>query len=520
MRDGVRIVVPLITRDMGPMERTLNQVLNALEDGIFCIDDRLTLIWMNGAAAGLFASAPLPAAGQSVSLNPELAEAVRQLRLSEFDGPESPKKLVRRFNLKGEDGREVPFEALVSLSASEGQKLFTVTLRDTSRQQQMEKALYESRKTQAIASLAGGIAHDFNNILAAVISQIDLTLHSPEFPRSLKDHLIYAQTSARRGAELVSKLQAFSRQGQPVFAPSSVSEVIEQSIFMLRRSLDRKIAVDYSEPAAKPWMVKADSNQLIQALLNLAINARDAMPKGGQITFSVENVVFGPIDAVLPRKAGEFVKITVADTGHGMTPEVKGRVFEPYFSTKDPSRGPGLGLSIASAAIADHSGWMEVESQVGAGTRFYIFLPRCLESVAPLRRSVASDAKITEGKERILVVDDEELVRMVTKAVLAYRGYQVTEAEDGEDAVQKFTAASAPFNLILMDLHMPRLNGYDALMKIRQHSPSARAILLSGGVHEPDNILGSLEGVAFLQKPFENQELVRLVRGMLDAGHA
>ena len=286
---------------------------------------------------------------------------------------------------------------------------------------------------------------------------------------------------------------------------------------MLNRSIERKVAIEHCKQAVKPWMVKADSNQLIQALLNLAINARDAMPPGGRILFSTEDIVFSPVDAVLPRKAGEFVKITVADTGQGMTPEVKGRVFEPYFSTKDLSRGPGLGLSITSAAIAEHSGWMEVESEVGKGTRFHIFLPRCAEPAMPFRRIVASDAKVTEGRERILVVDDEELVRMVTKAVLAYRGYQVTEAEDGEDAVEKYTMSATPFDLILMDLHMPRLNGYDALLKIRQQFPSARAILLSGGVHEPDSMFGNLEGVAFLQKPFENQELVLLVRRMLDS---
>jgi len=506
-----------IIRATHPVERTLNSILNSLEDGILCIDDRLTLVWMNEAAARLFAGAPSPTVGQSVNLNSELAEAVRQLKLDEFADGQAPGKFIRRLNLARDGGRPVPFEALISSTTVGGQRLFTAALRDTSRQQQMERAIYESRKTQAIASLAGGIAHDFNNILTAVISQIDLALHSPDFPLALREHLIYAQTSARRGAELVSKLQAFSRKGQPAFAPIDVTEVIEQAIFMLHRSIDRKILIEHSKPVAKSWMVKADSNQLIQALLNLAINARDAMPRGGRIIFSTEDIVFSPVDAVLPRKAGEFVKITVADTGQGMTPEVKGRVFEPYFSTKDLSRGPGLGLSITSAAIAEHSGWMEVESEVGKGTRFHIFLPRCAEPAMPFRRMVASDTKVTEGRERILVVDDEELVRMVTKAVLAYRGYQVTEAEDGEDAVEQFTMSATPFDLILMDLHMPKLNGYDALLKIRQQFPSVRAILLSGGVHEPDSMLGNLEGVAFLQKPFENQELVLLVRRMLDS---
>jgi PAS domain S-box-containing protein len=498
------------------MERTLDIVLNSLEDGILCVDERRNLVLINEAAARLFPGTPSPVVGQPISVSRELVEAVRQLKLEEFTGAEPPVKVIRRLNLAHNGNRSLPFEAIVSSTTLGGRKLFIAAIRDISRQQQMENAVYESRKTQAIASLAGGIAHDFNNILTAVISQIDLALHSSEFPPTLKEHLIYAQTSARRGAELVSKLQAFGRQGQPVFAPIDVTEVIEQAMFMLRRSIDPKIVIEYSRPAAKPWMVKADSNQLIQALLNLSINARDAMPHGGRITFGAENVIFSAVDAILPRKAGEFVRMSVADTGYGMTAEVMRRVFEPYFSTKDLSRGPGLGLSITSAAIAEHGGWMEVDSQVGKGARFHCFLPRCEEPTAVPRRLASADTKITEGKERILVVDDEELVRMVTKAVLAYRGYQVTEAEDGEDAVAKFAAATTPFDLILMDLHMPRLNGYDALLKIREGFPTARAILLSGGVQEPDNVLGNLEGVAFLQKPFENQELVRLVRRMLN----
>jgi CheY-like chemotaxis protein len=327
--------------------------------------------------------------------------------------------------------------------------------------------------------------------------------------------LIYAQTGARRGAELVNKLQAFSRQSTPVFAPLDLPVVIEQVVFMLRRSIDPKVAIDAPQPAIRPWLVKADSNQIMQALLNLGINARDAMPQGGKLTITVENACF-TADTPPPRKVGDFVRVTVADTGHGMTPEVLSRVFEPYFSTKDLSRGPGLGLSITSAVVAEHSGWMEAESQVGKGARFSIFLPRSTDSAVTPKLIPVADTKATEGKEHILVVDDEELVRMVTKAVLAYRGYQITEAKDGEDAVEKYTGSPAAFDLVLMDLHMPRLNGYDALLRIREINPNAKAIVLSGGVHEPDEGIGQMEKVAFLHKPFENQELVRLVRELLD----
>ena len=244
----------------------------------------------------------------------------------------------------------------------------------------------------------------------------------------------------------------------------------------------------------------------------------DGEPKGGRLTIKLANITFTAVDALRPpRKAGDFVRLTVGDTGHGMSPETLSRLFEPYFSTKDASRGPGLGLSITSATVAEHGGWLEVESREGRGTTFHLHLPRSNEPESAPRETPVADPKSMEGRERILVVDDEELVRMVTKAVLAYRGYEIVEAEDGEDAVAKYRQAATPFDLVLMDLHMPRLNGRDALLRIRESHPGAKFVLLSGGLQEEAaEGAASLEGVAFLHKPFDNQELVRLVRQMLD----
>jgi two-component system cell cycle sensor histidine kinase/response regulator CckA len=196
------------------------------------------------------------------------------------------------------------------------------------------------------------------------------------------------------------------------------------------------------------------------------------------------------------------------------------RLFEPYFTTKEVGKGVGLGLSIAYSLITEHGGWMQVESQVGQGSAFHVFLPRSAsaEERAGRRQSLAVDAKTVEGHERILVVDDEELVRMVIRAVLAYRGYQVFEAVNGEDAIAKFFGANPPFDLILMDRNMPNMSGREALIEIRRRAPVAKAILLSGGVGEEDRRdTAELRGVEFLHKPFENHELAHLVRRTLDA---
>ncbi len=499
------------------MDTQLETILNSLEDAILGIDESSTVVLLNAAAGSIFGCAPAQAIGQSVANFPRLHAAVKELELGRMEKGTYPDRSVRRLQLhhKGKDA-PLPMEAIVSRAMIEGRNAFIAVIRDVSFQQQMEKAVYESRKTQALGALASGIAHDFNNVLAAVISQIDLALHAPEFPATLKDHLIYAQTSARRGAELVSKLQAFSRQSNPVLESLDVVEVVDQVVFMLRRSIDPNVAIRFSKSSQQTWLVKADSSHLMQALLNLGINARDAMPGGGSITITTENVSFSGAEVHPPRKQGEHVRLMVADTGEGMTPEVASRVFEPYFTTKDLSRGPGLGLSITSAVVAEHSGWMEVESKVGEGSKFSIFLPRHDEPLPAPKRVTIPDTKAMEGKERVLVVDDEELVRMVTKAVLAYRGYEVVEAEDGEDAVAKYSEAPTSFDLILMDQHMPRLNGYDALQQIRRINPKARAIMLSGGMQEPGGGIGELADVAFLHKPYENQELLRVVRQLLD----
>jgi len=487
----------------------LQTVFDSLEDGILVANEALQPIWLNQACRRLLRIDDI-----SVRESDVVPEFLGKLGLNAGMGFPDEKKRVQRLQLPHEGTETTPVEAVLTFGQLGEQRVVTAAIRDISVQQQMEKAVYESRKTQAIGALASGIAHDFNNILTAVISQIDLVLYGPELAPSSRQHLIYAQTSARRGAELVGKLQAFSRQSQPRLELVNLTDVIEQAIFMLRHSVTPLIQI--RPPAGNAQhLVRADTNQLLQVILNIGINARDAMPKGGTLTLTVETIAI-PAGEAPPRQEGQFVCLRIRDTGHGMPAEVVARIFEPYFSTKDLSRGPGLGLSIASSVITEHSGWIEVESAEGAGACFSIYLPRCEAPVAPTKPG-PSENKRTEGRERVLVVDDEELVRMVIKAILTYRGYQISEATDGEDAIQKYQSTEPRFDLVLMDLHMPRLNGYDALLRIRQVDPKLKAILLSGGSQDPASLGGDIEGVAYLQKPFDNQELANVVRKLLDA---
>lgn len=495
------------------MDVPLETLLDSIDDAVLSIDDASRIVFLNEAGARLFNCVPSVVTGQLAEAVPAIAAVLAQLELDLANSHSLPARTVRRIQWRGgAEAAPIPMEAVVSHVYIDGHRLITTVLRDVSFQQEMEKAVYDARKTQALGALAGGIAHDFNNVLAAVISQIDLALYSPGFPPHLREHLIQAQTSARRGAELVSKLQMFGQQRKPDLEPVSPAELIDQLAFVLRRSVDPKISIQTPAATERLWDVTADAGQVLQALLNLGLNARDAMPLGGTLTLAAANVRFAGAEAIAPRQAGEFVRFTVSDTGKGMTPEVASRAFEPYFTTKDLSRGPGLGLSITAALVAEHSGWLEVQSEPGRGSAFSIVLPRCAPApVAAAKKPVETSA--AEGRERILVVDDEEMVRMVIKAVLAYRGYEVTEAQDGGEAVTLYESNPGGFDLVLLDLHMPKINGHEALLRIRKINPKVKAVMLSGGVQEADS---ELDPVTFLQKPFENQELLRVVRQLLD----
>ena len=256
----------------------------------------------------------------------------------------------------------------------------------------------------------------------------------------------------------------------------------------------------------------------MQVLMNLCLNARDAMPEGGDITFSLANRVFTAAEAKTPRQAGEYLQVTVADTGSGMPPEVLARLFEPYFTTKEFGRGAGLGLSIANHVAVENGGWMEVDSQPGKGTRFHVFLPRTILAVpAALPASRPASVPALEGTETILLVDDEQPVRTVMNAVLSYRGYKVLEAENGTRGIEQFRAAAGSIRLVLLDIRMPEMNGWDTLKKIHELDPRMPVLMLSGGSMDTPDERKSLAGASgVLRKPFTGTEVLRIVREVLD----
>ena len=247
---------------------------------------------------------------------------------------------------------------------------------------QDQELYFQGRKAEAIGGLASGLTHDFNNILTSLFAHLDLMISAPEFPKEFLTHATRSRASATRAAELVTRLLAFSRQARPVLAPLQLPTLFDECLLTLRRSLDGSIQVVCPAPAQDLWSVQADATQLTLAITNLCFSSRDAMPKGGTLSLEVINATLTDNEAKPPRRAGEFVRLTVADTGKGISPDVFARLAGSHFTGKEFGKGPALGLSIAHSIITEHGGWLEIETELGQGSRFHAYLPRSKDAPA------------------------------------------------------------------------------------------------------------------------------------------
>jgi len=504
------------------METPFEAILDSLVDAVLCLDDQGRVLYLNGPACRRVQCQAREWIGKPAL---ELPGIDRILPLS-----------VLKLWLQGQElasagtnsqaagvGHPAPVEELVLKSIwHEGHRFLAIIFRDLSVQRSMEHAVYQFRKDQAVGQLAGGIAHDFNNILTAVLSHIDLAISSVDPKDPVLENLEHAMNGARRGAELVSKLLAFSRQSPVQSAAINLAELTEQVAFMLSRNLGPQVQIETRMPPdGSLWTVTGDAGQLAEVLLQLGLNAHDALKQSGRLCFSAENLSLPAEAGADPGKPRDYVRLSVEDSGRGMPPEVSERIFEPYFTTKEVARGAGLGLSVCLGIVKEHGGWMQVRSQPFQGTRMDVYLPRGQQSTSSTSapNPPLDDEIPNEERARILVVDDEEAVRMVIRAVLAFRGYQVTEASDGQEGIEIFRQTKPSFDLVIMDCNLPGIGGAETLACIMADAPSTKAILLSGGVDDRANTrMTALRGIPFLAKPFQSHELLRLVRETLSKG--
>jgi PAS domain S-box-containing protein len=388
---------------------------------------------------------------------------------------------------------------------------------DITQRKRLEELLLQSQKMEAVGRLAGGIAHDFNNLLTVIIGRSELALaHLPSDDARRQD-LELIQTTAHRAAALTGQLLVFSRRQMLQPMVIDLHMVISNIMPRLRRLIGE--VIDIHTVAGATGRVKVDPGQIEQVLMNLAVNARDAMPKGGRLVIATANVVLdedavGRIGGVLP---GPYLILSVADTGIGMDDETRLRVFEPFFTTKPQGQGTGLGLSMVYGIVQQHGGTIMVESAPGQGAAFKIYFPRVDDPVSEVGGSAASD-DAGGGSETILVVEDEPHVRALVAQMLQAFGYTVLTAADPATALALSDRHPGPIDLLLTDVVMPEMSGPELCQRLKSRRPRTRVLYMSGYTDEALGRYGVLEpGTFLLQKPFRIGELGQKVREVLDA---
>jgi signal transduction histidine kinase/CHASE3 domain sensor protein/FixJ family two-component response regulator len=395
---------------------------------------------------------------------------------------------------------------------------FVLTITDMTKRAQSEAVLREAQKMQAIGQLTGGIAHDFNNLLTVIMGNLELARAKLDPQSPLVVNIERSLWAAQRGGTLTGQLLAFARKQPLAPAPIDLSADLPELIPLLRRTLGEHIDVRFVDGAGL-WPAMADPVQLESAVLNLALNARDAMPGGGRLTIELANKVLDQDYAranaeVLP---GDYVMVAVSDTGHGMPPDVVARVFEPFFTTKTEGRGTGLGLAMVFGFVKQSGGHAKIYSEPGEGTSVKLYLPRAVGEAIPSAQRGGMPTDLPHGSATILVVEDEPGVREIAVAILRNLGYRVLEAPDGDEGLRVFGAHAAEIDMLLTDVVLPgKVRGRELAERITAMRPEVKVLFMSGYTENSIVHHGRLDdGVQLLGKPFKRDQLARKVAEVL-----
>ena len=382
---------------------------------------------------------------------------------------------------------------------------------------EMESRLRQSQKMEALGAMAGGIAHDFNNILAAIIGYSELALEDAAAGRSGADHIHQVIKAGRRAGELVNQILAFSRKMEPVLKPVDLNLVIDQAVKMLERTIPKMVRIEL-DLAADLKQVKADQAQMIQVLMNLGANASDAMPEGGWLTVRTANAILDQsFRSRWPEAVpGEYVRLTVSDTGQGMDQDILDHIYDPFFTNKEVGKGTGLGLSTVYGIIKTHGGLINCDSRPNQGTAFSIYLPASRRVEQTDEAEPAPETR--PGRETILLVDDEKAIRSMGRTMLTRNGYKVLTAESGEQARRIYARRRDEISAVILDLNMPGMGGRKCFRELRKINPDVK-VIISSGYSEKSDLNAELddEAAGYLPKPFSRADMLSVVGKVIDA---
>jgi signal transduction histidine kinase/ActR/RegA family two-component response regulator len=394
---------------------------------------------------------------------------------------------------------------------------FSSQIKQLEEMRRLEGQLFQAQKMEAVGKLAGGIAHDFNNMLSGISGYANLIKRKfgAEKPE-LKNFATAILSASERAADLTRKLLAFARKGKYQTVHIDMHQTIHEVIQLLERTIDPRIKIT-QRLRASPSVILGDPTQVQNMVLNLAINARDAMPEGGDLTLETDAVALDggtSADGRYEVEAGAYLRLAVGDTGVGMDPETRERVFEPFFTTKSVGKGTGLGLASVYGTVKSHGGFITVESRKGKGSTFTVHVPLSKLDVTP--EQTAQTEEIVRGHGHIMVVDDEQMVCNLSREVLGYLGYTVHTCNDGMQAVEYFSKNPDKVDLVILDVIMPGMDGYETFKKLREVRDDVKVIVTTGYSLKEDTHQILSRGVCgFIQKPFESGKLSRLVRDVI-----
>jgi len=501
-------------------EERLQGIISSAMDAIITVDRSQRVVVFNKAAEQIFRCVAAEAIGQPIEKF--IPQRFRESHRQHIDGFARTGETRRSiyspatlFALRA-DGEEFPIEATISQVETGGERLFTVSLRDISARVRLEAELRQAQKIEAIGQLAGGVAHEFNNFLGVILGYSELLSSEAGDNEKVRRSLAEINAATQHAATLTRHLLTFSRKQLVEPQVLDLNQAVWEAHKLVRRLVPANIDV---APALAPTLgwVKVDPGQVQQVLINLVVNARDAMPEGGRVVIETSDVELDEafVSQHVGLQPGAYVMLSVSDTGSGMDAETLAHIFEPFFTTKQPGKGTGLGLSTIYGIVKQNGGHIAVESALGRGSIFRIFLPRVQ---GPAEEATGTPGRTLEqtGRATVLIVEDEAALRRLLCLSLERRGYKVLTAVDGAEAIEIFGQRPGEIDLVVSDLVMPRVDGFELRRRIAAVSPAMRFVFMSGYSEEiVEQRQEALQGCAFLEKPFLPDDLANKVREVL-----
>jgi PAS domain S-box-containing protein len=487
----------------------LNSIFDSLPDLLFYKDAAGKYRQINRTFERYYNVRTIDCIGKSTR---EMFPALADELLADDDRVYATKKphRVERWHVVGEERRLVE-TLLIPLLDSSGEPFGVLGVgRDITDRRRSSQHQLQSSKMEAIGQLAGGVAHDFNNLLTIIIGNLSVARFELSPTSPVQECLTDCEQAAKRAADLTGQLLGFARRAPLSMTPTDLNRIVQSVVTQISRSFDKRIEI-VAPKVADLWTIEAAGTQLEKVLINLCNNARDAMPDGGRLTIGLENTTIGeelPANSYDARP-GEFVRIVVEDSGTGIPADSLQRIFEPFYTTKPVGQGTGLGLAMVFGIVRQHHGWIECDSLMGRGTRFTIYLPRTNKEKLKGIRLPSSEA---QGKETILLVDDEPLIRNLGKLTLEQYGYRVLVAEDGQRGVDVYRANPGAIAAVVLDLTMPNMTGQEALRELLKIDPNVKVLFASGYSADSFDSVDSPGVRGFLQKPYRPEDLAQAVR--------